>query len=135
VKQQPIDWEPLKAAALAARARAYAPYSRFQVGAAALTESGQIFSGCNVENASFGITICAERVTLSSAVAAGHLRFQAIAVCAHPLASPCGSCRQFIVEFGEAIEVLSFDAEAPHLEKRWTSGGLLPDLFRLRGND
>ena len=127
-----IDWELLKATALAARGRAYAPYSRFQVGAAVLTESGEIFSGCNVENASFGITICAERVTLSSAVAAGHLRFRAIAVCAHPLASPCGSCRQFIVEFGEAIQVLSFDAEATHLEKRWTSAELVPDLFRLR---
>ncbi|MFN9538008.1 MAG: cytidine deaminase [Planctomycetota bacterium] len=127
-----IDWELLKATALAARGRAYAPYSRFQVGAAVLTESGEIFSGCNVENASFGITICAERVTLSSAVAAGHLRFRALAVCAHPLASPCGSCRQFIVEFGEAIQVLSFDAEATQLEKRWTSAELLPDLFRLR---
>ncbi|MFM7562895.1 MAG: cytidine deaminase, partial [Planctomycetota bacterium] len=57
---------------------------------------------------------------------------KAIAVCAHPLASPCGSCRQFIVEFGENIEVLSFDAEAPEKELRWTSAGLLPDLFRLR---
>lgn len=133
--QRPIDWQQLKTAALAARTRAYAPYSRFLVGAAALTESGEIFTGCNVENASFGITICAERVTLSSAVAAGHLRFRAIAVCAHPLASPCGSCRQFIVEFGDSIEVLSFDAENPLLEKSWTSGGLLPDLFRLRTGD
>lgn len=127
-----IDWRQLKLAALQARTRAYAPYSRFQVGAALLTESGQIFSGCNVENASFGITICAERVTISSAVAAGYRQFKAIAVCAHPLASPCGSCRQFIVEFGEDIEVLSFDAEAPEKELRWTSAGLLPDLFRLR---
>lgn len=133
--QPPIDWQQLKAAALSARTRAYAPYSRFLVGAAALTESGEVFTGCNVENASFGITICAERVTLSSAVAAGHLRFRAIAVCAHPLASPCGSCRQFIVEFGDSIEVLSFDAEHPLLEKSWTSGGLLPDLFRLRTAD
>lgn len=127
-----INWQQLKRAALEARTRAYAPYSNFLVGAAVLTEGGEVFSGCNVENASFGITICAERVTLSSAVAAGHRRFRAIAVCAHPLASPCGSCRQFIVEFGEAIEVLSFDAESPELEKRWTSAGLLPDLFRLR---
>lgn len=127
-----IDWQQLKSAALQARTRAYAPYSRFQVGAALLTQSGEIFSGCNVENASFGITICAERVTISSAVAAGHRRFKAIAVCAHPLASPCGSCRQFIVEFGEDIEVLSFDAEAPDKELRWTSAALLPNLFRLR---
>ncbi len=124
-----IDWTTLKEAALTARSRAYAPYSRFQVGAAVLTTTGEVFSGCN---ASFGITICAERVTLSTAVAAGFREFQALAVCAHPLASPCGSCRQFIVEFGEAIEVLSFDAEAPGQEKRWTSGELLPDLFRLR---
>jgi cytidine deaminase len=128
----PIDWNALKAAALAARSRAYAPYSRFQVGAAVLTDTGEVYSGCNVENASFGITICAERVTLSTAVAAGFRQFRAIAVCAHPLASPCGSCRQFIVEFGEQIEVLSFDAEAPELEKRWSSAELLPDLFRLR---
>lgn len=127
-----IDWQQLKSVALKARERAYAPYSKFHVGAALLTESGDIFSGCNVENASFGITICAERVTISSAVAAGHHRFKAIAVCAHPLASPCGSCRQFIVEFGENIEVLSFDAELPEKELRWTSAGLLPDLFRLR---
>jgi|688.fasta_scaffold374757_2 cytidine deaminase len=127
-----IDWQQLKSVALKARDRAYAPYSKFHVGAALLTESGEIFSGCNVENASFGITICAERVTISSAVAAGHRRFKAIAVCAHPLASPCGSCRQFIVEFGEDIEVLSFDADAPDKELRWTSAGLLPDLFRLR---
>lgn len=127
-----IDWQRLKRAALEARSRAYAPYSKFLVGAAVLTDEGEVFSGCNVENASFGITICAERVTLSSAVAAGYRRFRAIAVCAHPLASPCGSCRQFIVEFGEAIEVLSFDAEAPGEEKRWTSAELLPDLFRLR---
>lgn len=131
---QPIDWQRLKQAALTARVRAYAPYSRFLVGAAVLTESGEIYSGCNVENASFGLTICAERVTLSTAIAAGQTRFRALAVCAHPLASPCGSCRQFIVEFGSAIEVLSFDANAPDLEKRWTSGSLLPDLFRLREN-
>lgn len=118
----------LLAAARTAADRAYVPYSRFPVGAAVLTGDGTIVSGCNIENASYGLTICAERVAIFQAVAAGHTRIRAIAVAA-PKAlgtTPCGACRQVINEFkaaddlpvlleGEAGPVtLSFAAILPH---------------------
>lgn len=84
------------------RARAYAPYSNFHVGAALLAGDGRVFTGCNVENLSFGLTICAERVAIANAVAAGAREFACIAVVAdtaHPV-SPCGACRQVMSEFG-----------------------------------
>jgi cytidine deaminase len=126
-----IDWIGLKRAAMEVRKLAYAPYSKFFVGAAVLTKSGSIYSGCNVENASLGLTICAERTAIVNAISSGEREFQAIAVCAHPLGSPCGACRQFIAEFGTDIKILSFDASAPDKSKRWTSGNLLPDQFSL----
>lgn len=102
-----IDWETLAARARSAREKAYAPYSNFAVGAALITESGEIFSGCNVENASFALTICAERVAVSAAVLAGYRKFAAIALVAdtEDPVLPCGACRQFLAEFNTALRI------------------------------
>ena len=98
-------------AALQVRQRAYAPYSKFHVGAAVLTDQGEVFVGCNVENASYGLAICAERMAIGAAVASGKkpseaspLKIKTIVVAATPLASPCGACRQFIAEFGDPAD-------------------------------
>ena len=123
--------EPLIEAALKVREHAYAPYSEFAVGAAVQTVDGSIFVGCNVENASYGLAICAEQNAITSAVAAGKQKFVAIAIAATPLASPCGACRQFIFEFGDDIQVVSIDAAVPASHKQWTSKELLPGGFQL----
>lgn len=97
-----MEWESLVAAAWEAREQAYAPYSNFAVGAALLASDGRVFSGCNVENLSYGLTNCAERVAIGAAVAAGAREFVAVAVVADtgvPI-SPCGACRQVMAEFG-----------------------------------
>ncbi|HEY3661626.1 MAG TPA: cytidine deaminase [Chthoniobacterales bacterium] len=102
-----VDLDFLAARAWKARENAYAKYSHFAVGAALATSSGEIFVGCNVENASFGLTICAERVAVSSAIVAGHREFEAIAVAAEteePVV-PCGACRQFLAEFNRSMRV------------------------------
>jgi len=103
-------------AALDARKKAYAPYSKFRVGAAIETEDGTVFTGCNVENNSYGLCICAERTAICKAVSNGYQQFKAIAVAATPLASPCGACRQFLAEFGTEI---------------WLVEELLPDSFKF----
>ncbi|MBK9164667.1 MAG: cytidine deaminase [Acidobacteria bacterium] len=99
--------EELIAAAADVRTRAFAPYSNFRVGAAVETEGGEIYTGCNVESASYGLTMCAERVAIFSAVAAGHKRIKRISVVAESdeLTAPCGACRQVIWEFGGDIPV------------------------------
>lgn len=97
-----MDWDSLVEAAWRAREMAYAPYSNFRVGAALLTADGRVFVGCNVENISYGLTNCAERVAIGAAVAAGVREFLAVAVVADtgmPI-SPCGACRQVLAEFG-----------------------------------
>lgn len=97
-----MDWDQLVQAAWQAREAAYAPYSNFAVGAALLAVDGRIFLGCNVENISYGLTNCAERVAVGAAIAAGAREFVAVAVVADtgvPI-SPCGACRQVLAEFG-----------------------------------
>jgi cytidine deaminase len=104
-----MTWDNLVAAAWKARESAYAPYSNFPVGAALLASDGRIFAGCNVENISFGLTVCAERVAIGSAITAGARQFVAIAVVADtgvPI-SPCGACRQVLAEFGVQQIVLA----------------------------
>lgn len=105
--------DTLIAAARAARLHAYAPYSKFQVGAAIEADDGSIFTGCNVENLSFGLTICAERVAISTAVAAGKTAFRRLVVCAdsNEPVTPCGACRQFMAEFCDELEVCSINLE------------------------
>src|SRR5882762_2288030 len=102
-----VDWALLVERAWAARTRSYAPYSKFAVGAALLAESGDVYSGCNVENISFGLTICAERSAVVAAVQAGCRRFSGIAIVADtdsPLL-PCGACRQFLAEFEPSLPI------------------------------
>lgn len=118
-------------AAEAARAQAHAPYSGFRVGAALLCDDGTIQPGCNVENASYGATICAERVAVGAAIATGHRRFQAIAVAgpAGAAPSPCGICRQVLSEFSPdgALRVVLRAADGAVRET--TLAALLPDAF------
>ena len=117
--------------AVAARHKAYAPYSHFKVGAALLTNDGAIFSGCNVENASYGLCICAERNVVCQAIAHGQRDFFAIVVAATPWAAPCGACRQFLVEFGQDFQVISVDANDLSSRKTWKIGELIPENFSL----
>ncbi|RIK84244.1 MAG: cytidine deaminase [Planctomycetota bacterium] len=126
-----IVQQALVGAALNVRARAHAPYSRFLVGAAVLTASDEIIAGCNVENSSYGLTICAERAAVCAAVAAGHKQLVAIAVATSGGHSPCGACRQVLSEFGSAMEVLLIDADNPAGIRRTTLDKLLPDQFTL----
>lgn len=118
-------------AARDARAHAYAPYSSFAVGAAVETEDGSIVTGCNVENASFGLSICAERVALTRAIAQGHRRFRGLAV-AGPEgidSAPCGACRQFAAEFAPELPVTFTSREGlAHA----TIAQLLPQPFTSR---
>ena len=118
-------------AAVAARNGAYAPYSNFRVGAAVLTADGHIFTGANVENASFGLTLCAERVAATTAVAAGHRELMAVAVATPGGHFPCGACRQVLAEFGGQMEVLLVDSEYSTNVRQFTLEALLPGQFRL----
>lgn len=122
----------LAAKAKDARKRAYAPYSRFLVGAAVLTEGGEIFQGANVENASYGLTICAERAAVLQAVFAGARRIVAVAVATStsPPAAPCGMCRQTLAEFAEDCPILLLNDQGEH--RRVSLAELLPHGFRPR---
>lgn len=121
----------LIASALENRRRAYAPYSRFQVGAGLLCADGSVFGGCNVENASLGLSLCAERVAVCQAISAGHRDIVGIAIAAAPLASPCGACRQFLAEFNANMEVIAVDASTGE-QKSWRLAELLPAGFTLQ---
>jgi len=103
-----IDWPGLRAAATAAAERAYAPYSGLRVGAAGLAADGQVVTGCNVENATYGLTVCAERVAILKAISEGERGFDAIAVVTDTdaLTPPCGACRQLIWEFCGDVPVI-----------------------------
>jgi cytidine deaminase len=119
--------QALITAACGVRQFAHAPYSNYQVGAAVLAENGQIFTGVNVENATYGLTICAERTAVFSAISAGQKRITAVAVCTENAGSPCGACRQILVEFGGDIPVW---ITSPKGETRQsTTFTLLPDHF------
>lgn len=123
------DEEILITAARQAREHAHAPFSKFRVGAAIRTKSGKIFGGCNVENASYGLTICAERVAIFKAVSEGEREFDAIAVFtgADDLTPPCGACRQIIWEFCGDVPVIL--ANLGGKVERERSGKLLPRPF------
>ena len=117
----------LIAAAAAVRERAYAPYSRFLVGAALRAADGTIFAGCNVENASYGLTICAERNAIAQAIAAGTRDFTAVAVVSENGVTPCGACRQVLVEFGPEMMVIVVDMRGRR--RIYTLAELLLDAF------
>jgi cytidine deaminase len=119
----------LFAAATRAMHNAHAPYSGFTVGAALLTESGDIITGCNVENASYGATICAERSAIAAAVSQGHKTFSAICVttAAGSATPPCGICRQTLVEFNRDMTVICHSQHGE--QKIFSAGDLLPHAF------
>ncbi|HCA56652.1 MAG TPA: cytidine deaminase [Blastocatellia bacterium] len=121
--------EKLLSAARECRERAFAPYSGFRVGAAVEADDGTIFAGCNVESASYGLTMCAERVAIFSAVAAGRKRIKRISVVAESdeLTAPCGACRQVIWEFGGDIPVLIVNTNGESVERQMSE--LLPMAF------
>lgn len=127
----PEQQKQLIIAACNHRLRAYAPYSKFLVGAAVLTAGGEIFGGCNVENASFGLTICAERVAFCAAVAAGFQQFAGLAVATTGAHAPCGACRQFAAEFCDDLPVLLINADMPTEVFESRLRQLLPGRFQL----
>ena len=125
--------EKLAGMAIEASAKAYAPYSKFKVGAALLADDGRIFTGCNVENASYGLTNCAERTAVFKGVSEGATRFTALAVAGGEgeVAVPCGACRQVLAEFlpPEApVRCVTLDGA---VVRDFTVGALLPGTFRL----
>lgn len=126
----PLD---LMEAAHEYRSRAYAPYSRFTVGAAILLDDGSVVGGCNVENGSYGISICAERVAMSCAVASGKRNLLAVAVSGPSgvFCSPCGACRQFLSEFNPRAEIFLMEGDELRV---FSLGSLLPYGFSLESD-
>ena len=120
----------LLTAARAVRGRAHAPYSKYRVGAAVLDERGRVHVGCNVENASYGLTVCAERNAVAAAVAAGAKRIRAAAVTTADAGTPCGACRQVLAELGAAAMPILV-ARPSGAPRATTLGALLPDAFAL----
>ncbi|MBC8263239.1 MAG: cytidine deaminase [Anaerolineales bacterium] len=122
-----MDYDSLIAKAMAAREKAHAPYSQFAVGAALLAKSGRVYTGCNVENASYGLSICAERTAVFKAVSEGERDFEAIAVVTDKGVTPCGACRQVLMEFGEDIRVIVADEAGGY--RVFGLQELLPEAF------
>ena len=120
--------------ALKAAKRAYAPYSQYEVGAAVLTTDGTVYTGCNVENASHGLTLCAERVAIAKAVADGHRKFAAIAIAAgvRTPASPCGACLQVLSEFCPTTLPIHCTTLDGKMVKKFTLHDFLPRSFTLK---
>jgi cytidine deaminase len=110
-----------------ARKKAYAPYSHYKVGAALLGKSGKVYTGCNVENASYGHTVCAERTAVLKAVSEGETEFEAIAVVTKNGGSPCGACRQVLSEFAPELTIYIADKNGEY--RTTTMKKLLPDSF------
>jgi cytidine deaminase len=125
-----VEDKELIAMAAQARKAAYAPYSHYLVGAALLTASGKVFGGCNVENAAYGMAICAERTAAVKAVSEGEREFVAIAVVTVDGGTPCGACRQVLAEFGPRMKVLVADADGHY--KTYHLNELLLDAFVLK---
>lgn len=127
-----MDWQPLIEAARSAREHSYCPYSRFAVGAAVLTQSGRVFAGCNLENRSYGMTICAERAAIAAANSAGDRELVAVVVLADasPPARPCGLCLDTLAEFNPQIEVLLINLQGER--EAMPLSRLLPQPFRFR---
>lgn len=118
-------------AALAVQKQAYAPYSNFLVGAAIRDCSGKIYCGCNFENASYGLAICAERCAVGCMVASGQREIQAVVVASRGGVTPCGACRQVLAEFGKDFTVTLVDSKTSLVTAHWTMLDLLPGAFSL----
>ena len=124
-----IDWNKLIAQARQARQNAYAPYSQYAVGAAALAKSGKIYTGCNVENAAYPSALCAERVAIYKGVSEGEREFVALAVVTTNLGSPCGACRQVLSEFAADDAVIVLAPARGKRRKKFSMKQILPDRF------
>ena len=122
--------EQLAKAAIAAARHAHAPYSKFTVGAALQTAEGQVFSGCNIENSSYGLTICAERVAVFNAMTAGSRNFTMLAIASAGAVPPCGACRQVLAEFAESLPILLVELTTAEI-KATNLTELLPNAFRF----
>ncbi len=120
-------------AACAVRRNAYAPYSNFAVGAALRTAGGTTFVGCNVENASYGMTLCAERAAVAAAIAAAERHFMALALATPGGHPPCGACRQVLAEFDPDLPIVLINADQPKEQVEVRLGELLPRRFGLEG--
>lgn len=127
-----LDWTELVETARAAQSKAYAPYSNFHVGCSLVGKSGTVYQGCNVENSSYGMTMCAERGAISTAVVSGEREFTHLLLVtdAESPESPCGACRQVLNELAPDLEILSLGADGS--EQRWTMADLLPAPFDFK---
>lgn len=132
-ERRPEPPPELIAAAIAARFRAHAPYSRFLVGAALRNDHDQYIVGCNVENASYGLTICAERVAVASAVAQGFQKFTGLALATAGGVTPCGACLQVLAEFCEDLPIWLVDTNSPTAVGFVSLAKLLPGRFTFHG--
>lgn len=126
----PQQLQLLITTSLESRRNAYAPYSGFQVGSAVLGSNQQIYGGCNVENASYGLTICAERNAVFSMVEDGCRQILAVAIALPGGGPPCGACRQVLAEFGRDYPVYLIDSETGSLASEWNIEKLIPVAFR-----